>query len=60
MSREICGECKWHIQARKIHEHIKEFKLSDEFVCTNGDSEYYIDYTDYTDTCEQFEQRGIE
>ena len=45
----ICGECKWH-----------ELFGIRGFVCANEDSDYYTDYTEYTDTCECFEQRGIE
>lgn len=46
----ICGECKWHIR----YEHDKYWS------CDNIDSDYFTDYTEYTDTCECFEQRGIE
>lgn len=44
--REICGECKYH-----------KFSEFPDFVCTNEDSEYYCDFTDYTDTCDGFEKR---
>lgn len=46
----MCGECKWHIR----YEHDKYWS------CDNIDSDYYTDYTEYTDTCECFEQRGVE
>lgn len=48
--RAICGECKYHAY--------DEFGKA--WVCTNGSSDYVADFTDYTDTCEEFEQRGID
>lgn len=49
--REICGKCKW---CKKSTGHFETW------FCDQKDSDYYIDYTDYADTCEQFEQRGVE
>ena len=46
----ICGECKWHAY--------DDFGRA--WVCTNDSSDYVADFTDYTDTCEEWEQRGIE
>lgn len=46
----ICGECKYHERA----------KWSADWICTNPNGEYYALSTDYTDTCEEWEQRGIE
>lgn len=43
----ICGECKWH-------------EKSLDWFCCCEDSEYFTEYTDYTDSCECFEQRGVE
>lgn len=48
--RQICGECKWHTYE----------EIDRGFVCTNADSPYCTDWTEYTDTCECFEQRGVE
>ena len=45
---DVCGNCKWNR------------RLGSGFGCGNGRSDYYTDYTEYTDTCECFEQRGIE
>lgn len=45
-----CGECKWH----------KYDEFGRAWVCTNDRSDYVADFTDYTDTCECFEQRGVE
>ena len=53
MNREICGECKYHKPSWETG------KLRD-YSCTNEDSDYYTDYTEYTDTCEEWEQRGVE
>lgn len=36
-----CGTCKWH-----WYENVDE-----DFVCTNIDSEYCADWTDYADSC---------
>lgn len=54
----ICGRAvgmynigKWHRQ----DEYHKE-----DWICVNADSDYCTEYTQYTDTCEHFEQRGIE
>lgn len=47
---DVCGECKWH----------KYDEFGRAWVCTNDRSDYVADFTDYTDTCEHFEQRGVE
>lgn len=52
MNREICGECKWHIA--------DDGRPTPDWYCGNDLSDYFGDYTDYTDTCECFEQRGVE
>ena len=52
MGEKICGECKWH---RK-----EDCPRDTQWHCQNENSDYYLDYTDYTDTCEEFEQRGID
>ena len=52
----ICGECKWH----KLPEVERLVLFGRAWVCTNDRSDYVADFTDYTDTCEHFEQRGIE
>lgn len=38
---QCCGTCKWH-----WYENVDE-----GFVCTNIDSEYCADWTDYADSC---------
>ena len=50
MKKEICGECKWH----------KYEEIDRGYVCTNDKSDYCTDWTEYNDTCEEWEQRGIE
>ena len=55
MSREICGECTWH----DVHEY-RTLLTGDAWICNNEDSDYYCYYTMYTDTCECFEQGGVE
>lgn len=45
--REVCGTCKYH-----EHENI-----DDGWVCVNDKSEYFADWTEYNDTCEEWEGR---
>ena len=59
MSKLICGECKYHkgdyiTNAFNGHREVRGFK------CENEQSYYYTDYTEYEDTCECFEKRGVE
>ena len=42
---EICGKCQYH----KYN--------NGEFCCTNPESEYYSDYTEYVDSCDEFEDK---
>ena len=44
MQDEICGTCKYH----------KYEDISQGWVCTNSDSEYLADWTEYNDTCEEY------
>jgi len=44
---EVCGNCKHHQYA----------DVSDGWVCCNPDSEAYSDWTEWGDTCEEFEER---
>ena len=43
---ECCGTCKWH---RKDDD--------GDWYCANYDSEYYTDWTEYTDVCTEHERR---
>lgn len=45
-----CGTCKWHWYVN----------IYEDFVCTNIDSEYCADWTDYDDYCEDWEGKGDE
>ncbi len=45
---EICGNCKYH----------QYEEASQGWVCCNGESEYCADWTEYNDTCEDFEERS--
>ena len=45
--KKVCGECRWHTKE----------DISDGWVCTNDDSDYVSDWTDYNDTCEFWEKR---
>jgi len=43
----ICGTCRWHCKYRN----------ADNWVCVNRESDYYTDFTDYEDSCEDWERR---
>ena len=47
MTEECCGTCKYHY-----------YDIEDkEWVCDNKNSDYYSDYTSYSDSCEEYEER---
>ncbi len=43
----MCGNCAWH----------KHESIDDGWVCTNPDSEHLSDWTDYEDTCDEWEEK---
>lgn len=43
---QCCGTCKWH-----------QYASDDGWVCTNDESEYFTDFTDYDHTCPDWEER---
>ncbi len=43
---QCCGTCKWHQNEKTVG-----------WACANPDSEYYADWTEYGDTCEEWEGR---
>jgi hypothetical protein len=45
---EVCGTCKYH------H---RDGDFPDDFICVNADSDYVGDWTENTDTCEEWERR---
>ena len=45
----ICGECKYH-----------KCEKPGAWVCVCKDSDYYTDYTEYTDGCREWTQKGID
>ena len=47
MNEEICGNCKWH----------RYEKESQGWVCCNADSDYCADWTEYDDSCDEFEEK---
>ena len=46
MNEDICGQCKYHRNQ------------NEEWICNNPESENYGDYTEYKDSCEEFEERN--
>lgn len=59
MSEHICGECRYH-KGEYITNAFNGRRECRGFKCDNEDSEYFTEYTDYTDTCEEWSERGIE
>lgn len=47
-NKKCCGTCRWH-----EHEGIDE-----GWVCTNADSDYCADWTEYDHCCEEWEGRN--
>lgn len=45
---QCCGNCKYH-----QHEDV-----DDGWVCTNSESDYCSDWTEYEDWCPDWEERG--
>lgn len=45
MIRKCCGTCK----------HSKYDKQSEDFVCSNSESENFADWVDYSNYCEEWE-----
>lgn len=50
MNKRICGTCRWH----------KHEDISDGWVCVNDQSDYCADWTDYDDTCDEWEGKKDE
>lgn len=48
--REVCGTCKYHKQDRESND--------GEFVCYCPESEFYLDWTGYNVTCDEWESRA--
>ena len=44
---EVCGTCSYHYYDKE----------EESWVCDNPDSELFTDYTEYQDTCEEWEER---
>ena len=49
MTEKICGTCKWH----------QYEKLTYGWFCVCDKSEYCADWTDYSDSCEEWEDRKL-
>lgn len=47
--KHCCGTCKWH--------EIETANTYHDWVCTNDESEFWSDYTAYTDSCPEWEER---
>lgn len=43
-----CGSCKHHV-------YIAE---TDDWICTNDQSEFFAEYTDYENECEEWEEKA--
>lgn len=49
-TERCCGNCKYH-----YHE-----SIDDGWVCVNDESEFVADWTEYNDTCDEWEERDGE
>ena len=47
MQKRCCGNCKYH----------KHDNIEDDWLCTNPASDYVSDWTDYSDYCEDYEEK---
>jgi len=45
---ECCGTCRYHKP---------DGTFPDDWVCTNPDSDNYSEWTEYEDTCDEWESR---
>jgi hypothetical protein len=56
MKEKICGTCKHH---KHIYAHVRPhgdgIKIEDGWACINEDSENAGCYTDYDDSCDEWE-----
>lgn len=57
--REICGTCEHHYPERERNAFTGKMELRGWF-CNNTKSDYCAEYTEYEDSCEHYELRGIE
>ena len=48
----VCGTCRW-----RWHKRDKDESGNEVWVCTCGDSENWSDWTEYSDTCEEWRKR---
>lgn len=58
-NNECCGTCEWHcMQTRKINANPQvSSDVVVEWFCNNSRSEYYTDFTEYGDQCDEWENR---
>ena len=54
----VCGTCKYHkhIYAH-VRTHVNEINIEDGWVCINDESENMACYTEYEDSCDEWEER---
>lgn len=60
MTNECCGTCMWHLSQTKVIGVLTNKASSNvvvEWFCNNKRSDYYTDFTDYDDTCDEWEDR---
>ena len=59
---ECCGTCQWHMMqtrivgAKSIYEAKTSSQVVNEWFCNNKRSNYYTDFTDYEDSCDEWEE----
>lgn len=56
--KEVCGTCKYHKHIyAQVRSHVNGIRIDDGWVCINEDSENAGCYTDYDDSCDEWEER---
>lgn len=49
---KCCGTCKYH---RKDETFAEFIRCQEDWICCNDKSEYYADWTEYEDVCDDWE-----
>ena len=57
--RKVCGTCKYHkhIYATVRQHHYDKVSVHDGWMCVNEDCEYCGCYTEYSDSCDDWEEK---
>lgn len=53
--KECCGTCRFH-RHHTTDDGVRVY--ANEWICGNEDSDYYTDFTEYSDSCDSWEGRN--